>query len=65
MNKCGSRCICLGAGILIGVAIPEEYLLELIVVTLKKMNDGKALEERHIGIYERFVEKPKKKKKKE
>lgn len=47
------------------IPIPD-YLVELIVANLKKMSDDKKLEERHIGIYEKFVEaedKPKKKKK--
>ena len=47
------------------IHIPD-YLVVLITATLKRMNDDKKLAERHIGIYERFVEaeeKPKKKKK--
>lgn len=37
------------------VPIPD-YLKELITATLKKMNDDKTLEEKHISIYEKFVE---------
>lgn len=33
-----------------------DYLKELITATLKKMNDDKKLEERHISIYEKFIE---------
>jgi len=33
-----------------------DYLKELITATLKKMNDDKTLEERHISIYEKLVE---------
>jgi len=36
------------------IRIPD-YLMELIVASLKKMSDEKKLEERHIGIYEKFV----------
>lgn len=32
-----------------------DYIIALIVSTLKVMNDNKKLEERHIGIYEKFV----------
>jgi len=35
------------------IAIPD-YLVEIIKSTLKIMNDQKALEERHISIYEKF-----------
>lgn len=31
------------------------YILEMIVATLKFMNDNKQLKENHIGIYDRFV----------
>jgi len=32
-----------------------DYLKELITATLKKMNDDKTLEEKHITIYEKFI----------
>lgn len=32
-----------------------DYLKELITATLKKLNDTKKLEEKHIAIYEKFV----------
>lgn len=37
------------------VSIPD-YLKELITATLKKMNDDKTLEEKHISLYELFIE---------
>ena len=36
------------------IAIPD-YLFEVIITTLKRMNDHKQLKESHIGIYDRFV----------
>lgn len=33
----------------------SETLKEIIIATLKKMNDDKKLEERHISIYDKFV----------
>lgn len=36
------------------VFIPD-YLVAMFTTTLKQMNDNKRLEERHIGIYGRFV----------
>lgn len=38
------------------VPIPD-YIVELIVANLKQMNDNKKLEEKHISLYELFVEK--------
>lgn len=37
------------------VPIPD-YLKELLAATLKKMNDDKALEEKHVSLFEKFVE---------
>lgn len=37
------------------IPIPD-YIVELIVATLKQMNDNKKLEERHLGIFSKFVE---------
>jgi len=38
----------------IEINIPDN-ILELIIETLKALNDAKKLEERHISIYEKFV----------
>jgi hypothetical protein len=37
------------------VLVPD-YLKALITATLKKMNDDKTLEEKHISLYEKFME---------
>lgn len=36
------------------IYIPD-YLVEIIITTLKRKNDDKTLEERHISIYDKFV----------
>jgi len=42
----------------IEINIPDS-VTEVIITTLRKMNDDKKLEERHISIYEKFVGKEK------